>query len=193
MSSEKSDSNSVAHFWKTVGLAGIAAPVLAAAIAGTFSLVVYQRGQVQVGPFSVQKTTPLPTAQSTTAPTPIPTSAGISYQGPTSLTSVASGGEGRSLDGLPTSNSSPFDISLYPQQAIYSVSGARLALWTGTQPPSRQDCLTAVATQSQPIVTARQGVEFCVETNNKRYAYVRVVASDGQTAQLDVTVWDKPS
>jgi hypothetical protein len=112
------------------------------------------------------------------------------YQGPTSVTY---GGDPRSLDGLPTSNNSPFDLQLASSDVIFPLSNAKLAQWTGSQPPSRQDCLTTVATQSQPQITARPGVQFCVQTNDKRFAYVKVTDSDSQTARLAVIVWEKPS
>src|SRR5438105_8873060 len=54
----------VGHFWKTVGMVGLAGPLGAVVIAGVFSLIVYQRGQVALGPFTVQKTTPRPAATS---------------------------------------------------------------------------------------------------------------------------------
>lgn len=75
-----------------------------------------------------------------------------------------------------------------------SISGAEFALVT--EPPTPATC--AASTLPISSINAAQtvvGQQFCVHTDEERWAYVRIAAIDGEarTVSFDVTVWKLPT
>jgi hypothetical protein len=75
-----------------------------------------------------------------------------------------------------------------------SISGAEFALVT--EPPTPATC--AASTLPVSSINAAQtvvGQQFCVHTDEERWAYVRIAAidSEARTISFDVTVWKLPT
>jgi regulator of replication initiation timing len=81
-----------------------------------------------------------------------------------------------------------------PQDLCYGdagVEGVRLTIMSGA--PSRADC-AARTTWQQTIASGSvaEGMHLCVQTNERRTAYARIAAVDGdaETVAFDVVVWE---
>jgi hypothetical protein len=160
------------------------------AVTGGFAIKAASSPGVTPPKSSTLASTPPTSSPSMTppAPTASTTSSSLRYQGPVNVTP-----EGRSLDGLPTSNNPPVDLHFREvSKRITPSDNAKVALWGGSQSPSQQDCLTAIATQNLPAIEAvRPGVQFCAKTNDGRFAYLKVINVGDLSVQLDASVWEK--
>ncbi|MER8090640.1 hypothetical protein ABTZ57_37560 [Streptomyces sp. NPDC094048] len=88
----------------------------------------------------------------------------------------------------------PFDPSHIDAYSV--VNEPRLALWTGSTMPNRQDCSDLLSTQGGTRVEVKKGTVVCVRTDAGRIAVLTVTSTSddsdtGDTAQ--VTVWSEVS
>ena len=206
--SNKHDGPSVGQFWKTIGLVGIAGPAIAALIAGVFSVVVYQRGQVQLGPFSVQRQS---AAQTTPSPAPTPSPSPVQTTVDTSL-----GLQGqqcqqgdvrfagrllfyptstnyRDVDNacLPAAAPSLLDLQVsYDAAAIQSYLNAGIALWPSPTPPSREDCAKTIVQGGLGSVSLTPSLTFCLQTMESRIAVGHVTKRTSTEIEMEFVVWE---
>jgi hypothetical protein len=90
-----------------------------------------------------------------------------------------------------------YDIEFYSSGAGQLITndfvGVDLAEVSG--PPSFETCQTATNYKTELTANeAKKGVEVCVRTSEKRFAFVQIkkILGDREGIQMDVTVWDPP-
>ncbi|MFJ4152780.1 hypothetical protein ACIP10_35125 [Streptomyces galbus] len=88
----------------------------------------------------------------------------------------------------------PFDPTHIDAYSV--VNEPRLALWTGSTMPNRQECSDLLSTQGGTRVEVKKGTVVCVRTDEGRVAVLTITSTSsdddtGDTAQ--VTVWSEVS
>jgi len=88
-------------------------------------------------------------------------------------------------------NGSVYTFRFY---AGYLLSGnGSFAVWTGSSAPTSGQCRTWVLTHGGTDVILTSSMQLCVLTGSGHTGYVTItsLASDGSTAEAQVTVWDQ--
>ncbi|MET9453380.1 hypothetical protein [Streptomyces cinerochromogenes] len=88
----------------------------------------------------------------------------------------------------------PFDPSHIDAYSV--VDEPRLALWTSSTMPSRQDCSDLISTQGGTRVDVKKGTVVCVRTDAGRIAVLTVTSTSNDSDTGDwaqVTVWSEVS
>lgn len=107
---------------------------------------------------------------------------------------IASGGGGIDLDYNPPTHGSD-NLTYDPFNGFQSSSGDyRLASWTGSSPPGRDQCTHFVGTHSYTSLPAQSGSSYCLLTAGGHTAYLQVTGFnatlDNGTVYARAEIWD---
>ncbi|MFE4394550.1 MULTISPECIES: hypothetical protein [Streptomycetaceae] len=144
-----------------------------------------------------------PLAPSFPTPTPTPTSeelfASVQWHGRLTLGAEARSGttnSGYELDLMPPRSADGGDLSVHCAEKCDAnkVSGKTVIPWTGSEEPSREDCVRQLNTPpGGQSMTVRAGSMACFGTAQMRVGYFTVLSAGGDgPIALDVTVWGLP-
>ncbi|MGO1049048.1 hypothetical protein [Crossiella sp. CA198] len=122
---------------------------------------------------------------------PPPTSAGpkkVDWQG-----ALVIDGSGLDLDTTPPTRkprSGDWDFYYGPPLLItFRASSKNLARWTGSQPPTAEDCGGLLAAESVHTATVAQGHLYCARSELGRLALLRITGPKGDGQGAEVTLW----
>jgi len=176
--------------WQKLGaLAGVAG-VIAAVYFGYRSLT-SSPGTASSTPTGItsQSSPPTPTPIKTPAPTPVWTS-------PNPILIPGSGGMGIDFDANPPGpDTGSNTLFLYLGSYLQTDGNIRIATWTKSVSPTRDQCNVLAQTQGNYEQPAELGGRYCLLTEQGHTAYLKITSIDSSNtadvkAYADVIVWN---
>ncbi|WP_336159262.1 hypothetical protein [Amycolatopsis sp. VC5-11] len=161
--------NNPRNFWRTTGLA----TVLAAAMGVAGTLLAQQMGKKDPAPGPAETSRAPSAPQKSSAPMSAsdPSEAApseIRWQGKFALTSYPD------FESLPPKDNAGGSMSQDIYGTLYPSGGG--AVWTGSRPPSKQECSDLADTQSREKIDPVPGTQVCLKTRG-RVVYFKVVGA----------------